>query len=264
MLRQFTLQPNEDKRLQIEGRYLIVTQATGPLELSLGGTTPITVDEKDRVHLRDTSPNDRALRIKNISGGVNAVEFHTSDLLIDKRTGVDVKNAIQIADDQQIGIDPQNNIVQSIVQNPVRIDASQNTITIADEQCIGIDPNKNTVTLAPAQTVGIDSLNNHVRVMRTHTVFQPLPTIEFISPDGNAEDEPISETIAANPQRQSLTLSASEENFNPIWLGNVEEQGTPLFPGEKFTVHSANAINLVALTGQVLYLSETVIVDDPL
>jgi len=145
MLRNFVLQPNEDKRLQIEGRYLVITQATGPLELTLGGTTPITVDEKDRIHLRGASPNDRALRIKNVSGGVNTIELHTSDLLIDKRTGVDVQNSIAIQDDQLVGIDPSANIVQSVVQNPIKLDSNGNTIKIADGQCVGINPEKNTV-----------------------------------------------------------------------------------------------------------------------
>ena len=56
MLREFILQPNEVKRIQFEGKWLIVTQASGPIELTIGGTTPIIVDEKDRVHLRDLSP----------------------------------------------------------------------------------------------------------------------------------------------------------------------------------------------------------------
>jgi len=130
MLREFTLQPNEVKRIQFEGRWLIVTQATGPMELTIGGTTPIIVDKKDRVHLRDISPNDRAIRINNISGGVNTIVLHTSDLLVDKRTAIDVKNAIEIAPDQLIGIDSQNNIVQAVVQNPVCIDEDCNTVQL--------------------------------------------------------------------------------------------------------------------------------------
>ncbi len=136
MLREFTLQPDEVKRIQFEGKWLIVTQATGPVELTIGGTTPIIVDEKDRIHLRDVSPNDRAIRIENISGAVNTIELHTSDLLVDKRTAIDVKNAIEIAPDQIIGIDPNNNIVQAVVQNPVCIDESCNTVQLQQEAIV--------------------------------------------------------------------------------------------------------------------------------
>ncbi len=136
MLRNFVLQPNEVKRIQFEGKWLIVTQASGPIELTIGGTSPIVVDEKDRVHLRDISPNDRAIRINNISGAVNTIELHTSDLLVDKRTAVDLKNAIEIAPDQLIGIDQNANIVQSIIQNPICIDQDCNTVKLEKETTV--------------------------------------------------------------------------------------------------------------------------------
>ncbi|MBX2809758.1 MAG: hypothetical protein KTR20_14125 [Cellvibrionaceae bacterium] len=134
MLREFILQPDEVKRIQFEGKWLIVTQASGPIELTIGGTTPIIVDEKDRVHLRDLSPNDRAIRLKNIAGAMNTIALHTSDLLVDKRTAIDLKNAIEIAPDQIIGIDQTANIVQAIIQNPVCIDEACNTVQIQAER----------------------------------------------------------------------------------------------------------------------------------
>jgi len=57
MLRDFILQPSEVKQLQFEGKWWVVNQATGYIELTIGGTTPIIVDEKGRVHLRDLSPS---------------------------------------------------------------------------------------------------------------------------------------------------------------------------------------------------------------
>jgi len=63
MLREFILAPNEERRIQVEGRFLVVTKASGPVELSIGGTTPITVDAKDRVYLRE-GVTDKAVRIK--------------------------------------------------------------------------------------------------------------------------------------------------------------------------------------------------------
>ena len=104
--------------------------------VTIGGTTPIIVDGKDRIHLRDLSPNDRAVRIRNISGAVNTIQLHTSDLLIDKCTAVDLKNAIEIAPDQLVGIDPMANIVQSIIQNPVCIDEDCNTVQIQKERIV--------------------------------------------------------------------------------------------------------------------------------
>jgi len=241
MLRQFTLQPNEDKRLQIEGKFLVVTQATGPVELSIGGTTPITVDEKDRIHLRSESPNDRAIRIKNVSGGTNTLELHTSDLLVDKRTGTDIKNQIQIADDQRIGIDPQANIVQAVIQNPVKIDSSQNTIKIAKSQCVGIDPKK-----------------NQVDILRKHKTFNALPRLVFSSESGVSIDDPIVLSISKNDHRDVLLITANSNNLEPIWIGGEFEQGMPLFPGDRLFIEGQNEIQFSALTDHVLYAAEVV------
>lgn len=244
MLRQFTLQPNEDKRIQFEGQFLVVTQATGPIEMSIGGTTPITVDEKDRIHLRGTSPNDRAIRLKNISGGVNDIEIHTSDLLVDKRQGVDVNNAIQIAEDQRIGIDPQANIVQSIVQNPIKIDKDENTIKIEKNQCVGIDPKKNLVN-----------------VLHKRKDFKSLPTIEFMAGPGTPTDQVIIQNIPENKQRDLLILTADSNNFEAIWLGGTVGEGIPLFAGERLFIESCNKINLAALTDHKLYAAQVLWVD---
>jgi len=213
MLREFTLQPNEDKRIQVEGRFLVITQATGPIELTIGGTTPVTVDEKDRIHLRGDSPNDRAIRIKNVSGGVNTIELHTSDLLIDKRTGVDVQNSIAIQEDQRIGIDPGANIVQAIVQNPIRFDVDENTVKIAKNQCvgidpkknkvkakiqnlIGIDPNKNTVKAEVQNLVGIRPDNNQVRATVTNELVLVPSQLIGIDPDSNQVKATLTHAVA--------------------------------------------------------------------
>lgn len=164
MLREFILLANEEKRIQVEGKYLVVTKASGPVELTIGGTTPVTVDLHGRIHLRSQSPNDRAIRIKNLSGGINQFEIHTSDLLIDKRQAIDVKESIQIAPNQRIGIDPQTNIVQAIIQNPVKLDPSSNTITIEAGQQVGIDPNTNTIKLESGQLIGFDPNSNTIKI----------------------------------------------------------------------------------------------------
>ncbi len=271
MLRQFVLQPNEDKRLQIEGRYLVVTQATGPIELSIGGTTPITVDQNDRIHLRNDSPNDRAVRLKNVSGGVNTIELHTSDLLIDKRTGVDVTNAIVIAEDQRIGIDPQANIVQAVIQNPVRIDPQGNTITIAKGQCVGIDPKKNSVKatlthpveIEDNQLIGINPAKNTVNVIRKGKLYRAMPTLTFTAPQGSPPDTVIEHTIAPNAIRDVLILTASTDNAQPVWLGGTEGQGTPVFPGDRLFVEGNHGLTLAAKTDHTLYVAEVILKDLP-
>lgn len=241
MLRQFTLQPNEDKKVQFEGQFLVVTQATGPVEFSIGGTTPITVDEKDRIHLRSDSPNDRAIRLKNISGGVNEIEIHTSDLLVDKRTGTDIKNAIQIADDQRVGIDPTANIVQAVIQNPIKIDPAQNAITIQPDQCVGIDPNK-----------------NQMEIKQKQKAYENLPTIEFIALPGAPVDEPVTQTLAANPQRDLLILTADSHNLEPIWIGGEVGQGVPLLAGERMFLEGNHALDFAAMTHHVMYAAHVV------
>jgi len=224
MLRTFSLQPNEDKRLQVEGRWLIVTQATGPVELSIGGTTPITVDEKDRVHLRDLSPNDRAIRIKNVSGVVNELEIHTSDLLIDKRTAVDLQNAIEIAPDQLIGIDPGANGVQAVIRNPIEL---------VDDQQVCINPDCNVV-----------------RVENVSLRYQPLPVVIFDATTPTVE-------ITFNPWRAQLLLMVAPQNTNPAWAGE-ENQGLPLPTNRWITLDTDQGLTLSGMEGDWVYLAEMV------
>jgi len=213
MLRNFTLQPNEDKRLQIESQFLVVTQATGPIELSIGGTTPITVDEKDRIHLRSDSPNDRALRIKNVSGGINAIELHISDLLVDKRAGVDVKNSIAIADDQRIGIDPGANIVRAVIQNPIRIDDKENTIKIAKNQCVGINPKKNTVKAEIQNAVGIKPDQNDVKAeVKNNLTLVPGQSLG-IDPDKNSVKAEVTNVITLK-ENQAIGIHADQNQVD--------------------------------------------------
>ena len=298
MLRKFTLQPDDDKKIQLEGKFLVVTQATGPIELTIGGTTPITVDEKDRIFMRGESPNDRAVRIKNVSGGVNEIELHTSDLLVDKRASIDVKNSIAIADDQRIGIDPQSNIVQAIIQNAIQIDPNSNTVKAEVQNPVAIDSNQNSVSienaisLFPGQSIGIDPNQNQVTVENALALL-PGQTVQAeiingvtLAPDQSInlnlaqpakQTLPISSMIFENPafgpddimtinqagnsQRETLILTADRNNVDPVWLGNtVELFGTPIYPGDRLEVAATNEVTLSARIGQRLYLSEVVTV----
>ena len=293
MLREFTLQPNEDKRIQVEGQFLVITQATGAVELTIGGTTPITVDEKDRIHLRGDSPNDRAIRIKNVSGAVNTIELHTSDLLVDKRTGVNVTNSLSIAEDQIIGIDPNANIVQALIQNAVRIDPNGNTITIAPGQSIGIDPLNNTVSaeiqnpvtvesitntvntalttpvdIAPNQTIGISPQQNTVALAPDQTIgirgqvelqrrrkrVLPIDAIELRpNPGGTA-----SNAIPANSAREKLIITA-RNNTNDVWIGGALGQvgvGLPLANGERVEMEVTDYMTVVCDSDADVYAVE--------
>ena len=67
-------------------------------------------------------------------------------------------------------------------------------------------------------------------------------------------------TIAANPLRQQLLLRANPSNKNPVWLGGQENEGTPLFPGEKITLTTTDALPLVGEAGDWCYVAELVTV----
>ena len=259
MLRRFFLQLDEEKRLQVEGKYLTITQASGPIELTIGGTLPVTVDEKDRIHLRDDSPNDRSIRIKNVSSGHNFVEIHTSDLLIDKRTAIDVNNSISIAADQLVGIDPMANIVQAEVTNPVRFDATDNIVKIDPlanaveatiQNSIQIDPTANAVDATIQNAVQIDSAANEVTPVHAVQTFSSLPTITFA-----ASSPPIE--IAGNALRDTLILSSDASNIGTIWIGGVANEGTPLAPGQRIEWRLISALNVVGDENDTLYIGQT-------
>ena len=253
MLREFILPPDGEKRLQIEGKYLTITQATGPVELSIGGTLPITVDEKDRIHLRDDSPNSRALRIKNVSGGTNTVEMHTSDLLVDKRTAIDVNNAISIVDDQLVGIDPTANIVQAVVQNLIGIDPAANAVDATIQNAVQIDPAANAVEATIQNALQIDPAANTVNPVHGVQSLAALPTITFA-----ASSPPI--TIAANSDRDTLILTADSANTAAIWIGGVANQGIPLAPGERLSLAMLAAVDVVGELDNTLYIAETLLI----
>ena len=202
MLREFTLQPDQETKVQVEGKFLVITKSSGPVELVIGGTTPIIVDLHDRIHLRGDSPSDRAILIKNISGGVNNFEIHTSDLLVDKRQATDVPDSIQVAPNQRIGIDPDVNIVQSIIQNPVRIDANNNTVRILADEIIGIDPNSNTVQAFIQNPVHIDADNNTVRIQADEII--------GIDPNSNTVQAFIQNPIQIDTDNNTVRIGADE------------------------------------------------------
>ncbi len=67
-------------------------------------------------------------------------------------------------------------------------------------------------------------------------------------------------TIAGNPLRQQLILTASPTNENIIWLGVEEHTGTPLSPNEKITLDTDQPINVLGSAGDQLYVAELVTV----
>jgi hypothetical protein len=258
MLREFILPPDAEKRLQVEGKYLTITQATGPIEIQIGGTLPITVDEKDRIHLRDDSPNNRAIRIKNVSGGTNYLELHTSDLLVDKRTAIDVNNSISVAADQLIGIDPTANIVQSIIQNAVQIDPTANAVDATIQNPIQIDPTANAVDATIQNPVQIDptanavdaTIQNPVQVRDNTNIFSYKPTITFA-----ASSPPIE--IVGHSKRNQLILTADAANTGIVWIGGVANQGVPLSAGERIMFQFIAPLDVVGDLNDTLYIGET-------
>ncbi len=247
MKRSWTLQPDEERKEQVEGQYLVVTRTAGPVELVIGGSTPIEVDINDRVHLNAISPNDRSIKIRNLSGGVNEFEIHTSDLLVDKRTAADLANAlITIAPGERVGIDPAQNIVQSIIQN---------AITVATGQLIGIDATandvdatiQNAISIAASQVIGIDSTANTVNVALPDRQYNDLTSQTITA--GTA-------SIAANTNREELLLTADTANTATIWLGGTSGQGESLAAGEKVRLSINQALTLTGTNGDQVHVAE--------
>lgn len=67
-------------------------------------------------------------------------------------------------------------------------------------------------------------------------------------------------TIAANPLRKELILTASQTNQGLIWLGGEENSGTPLAPAEKITLQTDQAITLLGNAGDWCYAAELAVV----
>jgi len=191
------------------------------------------------------------VRIKNRSGGENTFEIHTSDLLVDKRTGVDVNNEILIAAEQRIGIDPESNIVQAVIQNPIKIDDSQNTVSIAARQSIGIDKANNHVKAEITQPVKIeDGLNVTVdQIKPFKTRYRDLNTITL-------QNGP--RIIRSDAHRITLFVVADRKNTQAVWLSESPEKGLPLWPGERIALNANEDLRVVGKPKETVFLGEIV------
>ena len=81
-------------------------------------------------------------------------------------------------------------------------------------------------------------------------------------PDMTPPPEPVVRpvTIAANPLRKQLVLTANHSNKNSVWLGGKENEGTPLLPGEKITLDTDQALAVIGEAGDWCYVAELVTV----
>lgn len=274
MLIQETLQPDQEIRRQVDGKFLIVVNTAGPLEVRAGNKIAVNMDINDRLHLKDQDSGkiEHSISIKNISGGVNDIEILTSELLIDKRTSADLANAvISIAQGERVGIDPNANIVQAVITNAIQIAANQLTgidpkanivqldqaINIADDQLVGIDPVANSVQVTNAielkgkPKVGIDPACNHVKIKQHQTKYKPLEKIEF-----DDDDEKI--TVDENSKRIKLILRAGLDNKKLVWLSDDEDKGIPLEPGERIELSTGKSVTLRGDEDDIVYLAEMV------
>lgn len=273
MIIQETLQPSQEIRRQVDGRYLIITQSGGPVEIRAGNKLAVKMDINDRLYLTDEKGDlQQSIFIKNISGGENAIEIITSELLIDKRTSADLANAlVSIAIGQRIGIDPVANIVQASITNAIHL---------ALGQYIGIDPNANEVNLQAGAQVGIDPAANTVQAAITNAINLTVGQQIGIDPDANeislAAGSEINlihnkrqynalttvtitsgtASIAANSNREQLMLSADNTNAEKIWLGSTIGQGAYIAPGEKSTIHITETLTLSGTNNDKLYVAE--------
>jgi len=67
-------------------------------------------------------------------------------------------------------------------------------------------------------------------------------------------------TIAGNPLRKELILTASKTNQGLIWLGGEENTGTPLAPSEKITLQTDEPITVLGEAGDWLFLAELAVI----
>lgn len=237
----WTLNPNESRKIQVDGKYLIVTKTAGRLEVAAGGSIPVDMDINERLHLVGNSPQDRAITVKNISGGLNEIEIITSDLLIDKKTAADLANAlVSIAQGERVGIDPNANIVQAIIQN---------TVTLAANQLMGINPAANEVVATIQNLIGIDPASNVVTVDQPNKRYNALASRTINA--GSA-------SIGNKNNRLQLLLTADSNNADVVWLGNTIGEGSPLTAGEKITLDCNRALTLSGTDNDQVHVAEII------
>jgi len=68
-------------------------------------------------------------------------------------------------------------------------------------------------------------------------------------------------TIAGNPLRKKLILTASKTNQGLIWLGGEENTGTPLAPSEKITLQTDEPITVLGEARDWLYVAELAVIE---
>jgi len=68
-------------------------------------------------------------------------------------------------------------------------------------------------------------------------------------------------TIAGNPLRKELILTASKTNQGLIWLGGEENTGTPLAPSEKITLATDEPLTVLGEAGDWLYVAEMAVIE---
>lgn len=68
-------------------------------------------------------------------------------------------------------------------------------------------------------------------------------------------------TIAGNPLRKELILTASKTNQGLIWLGGEENTGTPLAPSEKITLETDEPLTVLGEAGDWLYVAELAVIE---
>jgi len=161
-----------------------------------------------------------------------------------------------------IGIDPEFNLVRSEILNE---------LTLVPGQKIGIDSNlnavdatiKNALLIKEGQSIGIDPTKNQVKVKRQEKQVSNLPTLIFQLEENADPETPIELFIFENAKRDHLILTADINNSGPVWIGVIESEGTPIFPGDRVFIEGANKLFFTAPIDHMLYASEVTIKDEP-
>lgn len=236
----------------IQGKYLLVDQANGQFQLKVGAYLVVTTDRNTRIELPDGKTQDLTLRLLNKSGVDNHIEIEASSFPIVKKVSTEISETVNIADNQQIGIDPLRNTVQignainATLNGNVNITPGQiNQLTAAIGQAI---------TIAAGQLIGIDPNSNAVQV--TQDTIEHRPLADVVIGAGGVSGV---ESIPANPNRIKLLVNCPNGNTgNSVHVG-VGGEGIWIKKNQPaLALEGSNEIEFRGTDGNEIHLSEIV------
>ena len=236
----------------IQGKYILVDKANGQFQLKIGPYLVVTADRNTRIELPESKTQDLTLRLLNMSGVDNHIEIEASSFPIVKKVSTEISETVNIADNQQIGIDPQRNTVQvgnainASLSGNVNITPGQiNQLTTAIGQAM---------TMAANQLIGIDPNSNEVAVVPEAFEYRPLPDA-VIGASGVSGVE----SVAANPDRIKLLVNCPNGNTGNSVHAGTGGEGIWIKKNQRaLEIEGSNEIEFRGTDGNEIHLAEIV------